>query len=337
MSIFNNQGELMGDWHKCPNIVTDRLVGQVISPNAGWVVVYVWRLTEGLQRPQAAIPTERFMSLLAMKKKETAYKFVKEAVSSGLINVKKERGMVNIYSINKDCSLWNRSEVATKIEPTPKNGSTENGDYLDPKNGTRVVPQNGTGVVPKMGTLIKTKENIKENTKESSEATTKKTEPQIPKTNQSGFAVTEDLEISERAKTVCSQKADHILNWNHPDFATAKEILFLAGKEMNLTGTEYRMSVEDFKAYYADQADLGKGLTPRMIQPRFRDWLINDVNKKSRQPQQTNYQGQNYANHQSTNSQPQQYDTSTTAGYAAKLDADAAAYYARQAAEQSTY
>lgn len=152
------------------------------------------------------------------------------------------------------------------------------------------------------------------------ERATKNPEPQILETNQSGFAVTEDLEISEKTKTVRSQKADQVLNWQEPTIATAKEILFLAGKEFNLTGTEYRMSVEDFKAYYADQADLGKGLTPRMIQPRFRDWLINDVNKKSRQqPQQTNYQGNNHANHQSANSQYQQPKQSSADQYAAKL------------------
>lgn len=53
--------------------------------------------------------------------------------------------------------------------------------------------------------------------------------------------------------------------------------------------------------------------------------------EKSSQPQQKNYQGNNHANHQSANNQPsQQHDTSTTRGYAAKLDADAAAYFARQ-------
>ena len=50
-------------------------------------------------------------------------------------------------------------------------------------------------------------------------------------------------------------------------------------------------------------------------------------------PQPTNnIQGATNANNQPVNSQPQQFDTSTTAGYAAKLDADADAYYAEQAA-----
>ena len=67
------------------------------------------------------------------------------------------------------------------------------------------------------------------------------------------------------------------------------------------------------------------------------DWYLNAQSKT----QQTNYQGNTDAdtNNQSANSQHQQFDTSTTAGYAAKLDADADAYYAEQAAiaEQTAY
>lgn len=57
-------------------------------------------------------------------------------------------------------------------------------------------------------------------------------------------------------------------------------------------------------------------------------------------PQPTNnIQGVTNANTQPANSNQQQFDTSTTAGYAAKLDADADAYYAEQAAiaEQTSY
>lgn len=57
------------------------------------------------------------------------------------------------------------------------------------------------------------------------------------------------------------------------------------------------------------------------------------VLEKSNQPQQTNYQGSTYENRQSVNHSnqqhtSQQFDTSTSSGYAAKLDADAAAYFA---------
>ena len=173
MSADKQQNEdrdlFQSHWHKCPNILTDRLVGEFISPNAAWIVVGIWRLTEGMNgRSEASIPTERFMRLLSIKKKETVYKFVQEAVDSGLITVKKQRGIVNVYSINKSCALWAiEDEVATEIEVTPKLGSTEKGDYLVPKKGTRVVPKIGTGVVPKKGTLIKKEENIKENIKDS--------------------------------------------------------------------------------------------------------------------------------------------------------------------------
>ena len=59
----------------------------------------------------------------------------------------------------------------------------------------------------------------------------------------------------------------------------------------------------------------------------FNTWLNNHIKFEKLKP--INQQVNNNANHQSANSQPsQQYDTSTTAGYAAKLDADAAAYFA---------
>lgn len=66
------------------------------------------------------------------------------------------------------------------------------------------------------------------------------------------------------------------------------------------------------------------------------DWYLNAQTKL----QQTNYQGNTDAHSQPANhSNQQQFDTSTTSGYAAQLDADADAYYAEQAAiaEQTAY
>lgn len=66
------------------------------------------------------------------------------------------------------------------------------------------------------------------------------------------------------------------------------------------------------------------------------DWYLNAQTKL----QQTNYQGNTDAYNQPANhSNQQQFDTSTTSGYAAQLDADADAYYAEQAAiaEQTAY
>lgn len=61
------------------------------------------------------------------------------------------------------------------------------------------------------------------------------------------------------------------------------------------------------------------------------DWYLNA------QPQPTNnLQGNTHANSHSANHSNQQFDTSTTAGYAAKLDADAERYYAEQARAQQS-
>jgi len=138
-----------------------------------------------------------------------------------------------------------------------------------------------------------------------------------------------DPEISDKARDVREQRALQVEDWQEPSFVDAKELLFIAGKQMNLTGTEYRMMVEDFKAYYAGQADMGKALAPRMIPNKFRQWLISEVEKKATLSQ-TNYQGQNHANHQSANSQYQQPKQSSADAYAADLARQLAEYDANQ-------
>ena len=62
------------------------------------------------------------------------------------------------------------------------------------------------------------------------------------------------------------------------------------------------------------------------------DQRCDEAISRYHQTQQTNYQGNTNANTQPANHSNQQFDTSTTAGYAAKLDADAERYYAEQAA-----
>lgn len=62
------------------------------------------------------------------------------------------------------------------------------------------------------------------------------------------------------------------------------------------------------------------------------DQRCDEAISRYHQSNPISYQGNNHANNQSANSQHQQFDTSTTAGYAAKLDADAERYYAEQSA-----
>jgi len=155
----------MSNWHKCPNALVDRLMGSVLSPNATCVVLTIWRLTEGVrERHQAAIPTETFMRVTGTNRKKTAYQYVNEALNSGLVAAKKEQGKVNIYSINKECSLWYEGEVVA--ESATSTESATSGD-----NCHVVVAESATGLDESSGGKrhtykdIEIKDNIKDKKK----------------------------------------------------------------------------------------------------------------------------------------------------------------------------
>lgn len=150
-----NQGLTMSKWHKCPNVLVDKLMGSVLSPNAACVVLTVWRLTDGVrERHQAAIPTETFMRVTGTKRKNTAYNYVKEALESGLISAKKEQGKVSIYSINKHCPLWYIDEVVAESVPTTETASS--GDKCN-----KVVAESATGLDESSGGKRNTYKDIK--------------------------------------------------------------------------------------------------------------------------------------------------------------------------------
>lgn len=121
MTMLNPKGLLMDKWHKTPNSVIDSLVGQVISANAGWIVLTVIRYTDGFGNDSAPIPTGTFMRVLGTDRPKTAYKYIDEAVSSGLINVVKESGKVNVFSINKNCPLW---YAVAELKPVAKSATS---------------------------------------------------------------------------------------------------------------------------------------------------------------------------------------------------------------------
>lgn len=110
---------MMDNWHKSPNALVDKLMGKVLSPSATCVVLTILRLTDGIRgRAEASIPTEKFMAILDTNREKTVYKYVDEAIQSGLISVKKSRGKVSVYSINKKCTLWYDVEVVAENVPT---------------------------------------------------------------------------------------------------------------------------------------------------------------------------------------------------------------------------
>jgi hypothetical protein len=136
---------------------------------------------------------------------------------------------------------------------------------------------------------------------------------------------------NEDVISVMNKNAQSILNWQAPSKETMQAELVRAGSILNMTDDQYQIYVGDFKAHFEQNALKGNPLLgDRNRKNRLRQWLENIAKK---QPKQSNvFQGATNANTQPVNSQHQQFNTSTTAGYAAKLDADADAYYAEQAA-----
>lgn len=160
------QGLTMSNWHKCPNALVDRLMGEVLSPNATCVVLTIWRLTEGVrERHQAAIPTETFMRVTKTNRKNTAYNYVKEALETGLVTVKKEKGKVNIYSINKDCPLWYSDEVVAESVPTTESDTSSDKCHMVVAESDPSLDESSGGKRHTYKDIV-TKDNIKEKKKE---------------------------------------------------------------------------------------------------------------------------------------------------------------------------
>ena len=162
MTMLNPKGLLMDKWHKTPNSVIDSLVGQVISANAGWIVLTVIRYTDGFGSESAPIPTGTFMRVLGTKRKPTAYQYIDEAVASGLINVVKETGKVNVFSLNKKCPLWYAVAEIKETKPVSENDTTKPVSDNDTSNG------NVNGVVAESVTATSSENrySYKDNNKE---------------------------------------------------------------------------------------------------------------------------------------------------------------------------
>lgn len=145
----------------------------------------------------------------------------------------------------------------------------------------------------------------------------------------------ENIYISENEKnddviSVMNKNAQSISDWQAPSKEVMQAELVRAGSILQMTDDQYQIYVDDFKGHFEQNALKGNPLLgDRNRKNRLRQWLENEAKK---QPKSNIFQGNTNANHQPANHSNQQFDTSTTAGYAAKLDADAAAYYAEQAA-----
>ena len=85
-----------------------------------------------------------------------------------------------------------------------------------------------------------------------------------------------------KAEQVRSQNADDIENWEAPTIDEMRGELFRAGKLMQLTDDQYSLHIEDFKAYYSEQAQLGRPVnTDANRKTKLRKWLIGEVDKQA--------------------------------------------------------
>lgn len=153
-------------WHKSPNVIIDRISGTHLSPSAVMVVMTVIRYTEGMGGKQSAeVPMTTFMRVVGTNRDKTAYKFVKEAIASGLINADKKKGCVTKYSINTTCELWHKTQVVAESATSGEKCHTSSGEKCH-----EVVAESASKPVAESATLIKTKEISKDLFKEQEEA-----------------------------------------------------------------------------------------------------------------------------------------------------------------------
>ena len=109
------------------------------------------------------------------------------------------------------------------------------------------------------------------------------------------------------AKKAKDSNAEFVVNWQPPTRETMEAKLLMAGTPMQMTDGQYQLYVDDFKAHFEERAKDGYPLkSDGKCQAKLRDWLQREREShiKNSQAQQTNYQGNNNANHQSANSQP---------------------------------
>ena len=111
----------------------------------------------------------------------------------------------------------------------------------------------------------------------------------------------------DNAKKAKDSNAEFVVNWQPPARETMEAKLLMAGTPMQMTDGQYQLYVDDFKAHFEERAKDGYPLkSDGKCQAKLRDWLQREREShiKNSQAQQTNYQGNNNANHQSANSQP---------------------------------
>ena len=252
-----------------------------LTPNAFSIIIRLYRMTEGYDGKPKALANAYFQKTCNMSK-NTVTKALKELEDLELIYTKRRPRVSTLYLINlekvDDIFQQVRALIISEFD---KNESQDMGniDNDESQNMTQCFPEYDLHESQNMGA---NKENTKEN---------------IIKENTLNDDVKNDVIEFDEFWNAYGKKVD-----------TAK----CKSKWLKLTHeqhTEVMANVFDYVAANNDKQYRKNPLTYLNGQC----WLDEIV---VRQPQQTNYQGNNHANHQSANSQPKQ---SSADIYAAKL------------------
>ena len=169
----------------------------------------------------------------------------------------------------------------------------------------------------------------------------------LPKTDQKNSEINPTFsqklgnKSEKTAKNSDLNPTDHNTNYHNTNNQCTKEKT--TPKKQNFV----KPTLEEVKNYYLEKkqvnaeqkaqrfVDYYESVGWKVGKNPMKDWkaAVRTWISKDNQNNFSSNQGFNHANHQPSN-QPQQFDTSTTFGYASKLTADAQAYYAQQAAQQ---
>ena len=323
MTMFNTQGVLMDKWFKAPNAIVDDITGDIISPQAAAILNSILRLTSGVRdRKWAAIPHSFFMRKTRAKRRETIGNYINELIDNKLINVNKSNGKVTEYAINWQSNLWYSTPELEQINVSSVPVRLIRTSTLQPYTPVRFIR---TGSWQTSTFHPYTYKDIlpKDNNKDIQKASDKKTQSEKNSKPPAQKPKTLNIPFDEF--------------WNTYD--KKKETGRSEKKWSSLTDNERELIMNHIPAYVQSTPDKKYRKNP-MTYLNGKCWLDEiDQPQPNQNQSQSSCQGNTNANNQPVNSQHQQFDTSTTAGYAAKLDADADAYYAEQAAiaQQAAY
>lgn len=186
----------------------------------------------------------------------------------------------NNETANANANGTNESETETANESNGRKDAITINQKLETNNHKPISERDthtntGEGIIDNFGT------DVVDNSADNFTGTTQPTET-IPPVTESVIAQYSVNQPATKADQIRDQRADDIESWKAPTFKEMQDQLLAAGKQMNFTGTQYRMHVEDFKAHYAEQALLGKPVsTEANRKAKLRKWLMGEIDKQT--------------------------------------------------------